>query len=431
MAERLVLKDNQGQIVRSFQVEGPKFFLIQNHETNRLEIWSSLKELDKQKVEYTLVTDITRKELMQGAVRLPDGHEIALDSLTSAVLKSDELEDEKEMMQDSVKWTAITHATLIVLVALIGYFLTQTTPEPQPEPVIIDIAPPVVEEKPQPKEKKQKEVVKPSETKLKKQKVVKVAKKPVKVTRQTIQHTKVFAPKTPRKNVKVAITSSAENVDQFGALRTLRKVGKNNAFGTGLDQAGKTFGGKGSGGLGYGNAGGQGGGGLGEGVLGGTRGVLPGKGLLAASPGSGSAAGGVGGYGQSGSGGGKEGRGQVSFAGQSKQFAQPLSDEAEVEGGLDRDQIDAVVRKNMGQIIYCYEQGLQSSPGLRGRITSHFMINGQGGVSLSKIAYSSLRSAQVEGCVAQKIRGWRFPKPIGGVTVDVNYPFELTRVGQR
>lgn len=109
----------------------------------------------------------------------------------------------------------------------------------------------------------------------------------------------------------------------------------------------------------------------------------------------------------------------------------PLTEEASVESGLDRDQIAAVVQKNMGQIIYCYEMGLQGKPNLRGRLTAHWMINGQGRVNTSQIAHSSVDDSKVENCIANKIKGWKFPKPLGGVNVDVDYPFELRRVSQR
>ena len=141
---------------------------------------------------------------------------------------------------------------------------------------------------------------------------------------------------------------------------------------------------------------------------------------------------GAGGYGSSGSGGGRQNLGGgISFRGQSGAFMAPLTEEASVESGLDRDQIAAVVQKNMGQIIYCYETGLQSKPELKGRLTAHWIINGGGRVSLSQIAHSSVGDGRVETCIASKIKGWKFPKPIGGVNVDVDYPFELRRVSQR
>ena len=65
----------------------------------------------------------------------------------------------------------------------------------------------------------------------------------------------------------------------------------------------------------------------------------------------------------------------------------PLTQEATVESGLDRDQIAAVVQKNMGQIIYCYEMGLQGKPDLKGRLTAQWVINGRGLVNRSAVEH--------------------------------------------
>ena len=59
----------------------------------------------------------------------------------------------------------------------------------------------------------------------------------------------------------------------------------------------------------------------------------------------------------------------------------------------------------------------------------NWVIGPGGGVATAKVQQSSLKSASVEGCILGKLRNWRFPKPIGGVNVKVNYPFLLRRVG--
>lgn len=167
--------------------------------------------------------------------------------------------------------------------------------------------------------------------------------------------------------------------------------------------------------------------------------ALYGKGMIAGQVGSGSGgfgsgwgegSRGSGGYGTKGKGGGHEGYGNSKVGSGASQFTYPVRDEAVVEGGLDREAVDLVVMKNLGQIIYCYELGLQQKSGLRGRVQVDFTINGQGRVSSCSVASSSLRSAQVEGCMLGKIKNWKFPRPMGGVNVDVNYPFALQRVSQ-
>ena len=58
-----------------------------------------------------------------------------------------------------------------------------------------------------------------------------------------------------------------------------------------------------------------------------------------------------------------------------------------------------------------------------------FQISGEGNVSQANVAKSSLGNAGVESCISSKMLNWKFPKPVGGVNVKVNYPFVLRPVG--
>jgi TonB family protein len=154
------------------------------------------------------------------------------------------------------------------------------------------------------------------------------------------------------------------------------------------------------------------------------------KGLVANPLGAGGRANGAGGYGTKGKGGGQAGYGSLSLVGSSNAYFQPVEREAFVEGGLDRDQISEVIQRHIGEVRYCYEQGLQGQPGLSGRVAVKFIINGNGVVSLAGISRSSLRSDQIETCIVQRLKSWKFPEPRGGVNVKVTYPFLLKRTSQ-
>ena len=39
------------------------------------------------------------------------------------------------------------------------------------------------------------------------------------------------------------------------------------------------------------------------------------------------------------------------------------------------------------------------------------------------VTETTIKSARVGQCLAEKIKGWRFPQPAGGGIVEVNYPF--------
>jgi len=97
---------------------------------------------------------------------------------------------------------------------------------------------------------------------------------------------------------------------------------------------------------------------------------------------------------------------------------------ARVLGSLSREAIRRVVRRNLRQVRFCYEQGLQQNPSIEGRVTIAWTIDPNGRVQSSNVAGSSLGNGEVESCIANAVRRWSFPAPEGG-PVGVNYPFML------
>jgi outer membrane biosynthesis protein TonB len=111
--------------------------------------------------------------------------------------------------------------------------------------------------------------------------------------------------------------------------------------------------------------------------------------------------------------GGAVGTGQVAL----------VDEETVIEGGLDRDVIAEVIRRNLGQIRYCYERQLSSNPDLYGKLLVRFTIDARGSLIEPKIDSTTLKSSLVEGCVLRRMAGWQFPLPKGGTQVRVSYPF--------
>lgn len=100
-----------------------------------------------------------------------------------------------------------------------------------------------------------------------------------------------------------------------------------------------------------------------------------------------------------------------------------VDDETVIEGGLDRDAIAEVIRRNLGQIRYCYERQLSATPELYGKILVKFTIGAAGDVSEPRVDNTTLKSAMVEGCIMRRLASWKFPEPKGGTQVRVSYPF--------
>jgi len=98
-------------------------------------------------------------------------------------------------------------------------------------------------------------------------------------------------------------------------------------------------------------------------------------------------------------------------------------------GSLDPEIIRRIVREHASQIRYCYESELTRTPGLLGKIVMKWVINGEGRVMQAQVADTQMKNANVENCLATKVKTWLFPKPKGGGMVIVNYPFVFKQGG--
>jgi hypothetical protein len=95
-------------------------------------------------------------------------------------------------------------------------------------------------------------------------------------------------------------------------------------------------------------------------------------------------------------------------------------------GALDKSLIDAVVKKNMNQIRYCYQIELAKQHDLAGEIVVKFVISQTGSVSKAETRSSTMGNAAVESCIVDRFLTFQFPAPKGGGIVIVSYPFILT-----
>ncbi len=98
--------------------------------------------------------------------------------------------------------------------------------------------------------------------------------------------------------------------------------------------------------------------------------------------------------------------------------------DAIILGSLDRAAIDAVVKRRLNQIRYCYERELQREPTLAGKLVVQFTIAKDGSVAVAQVGDSDLGSPTVEQCVVGRFLGMQFPESPSGVVV-VTYPFRF------
>lgn len=99
-------------------------------------------------------------------------------------------------------------------------------------------------------------------------------------------------------------------------------------------------------------------------------------------------------------------------------------EDAMLEEG-DAGSIQSVVRKNNGQVIFCYEKELKVDPTIQGRVDISFTIN-KGRVVSASVFSNTTGSSSLGSCITGKVRLWRFDE---GITGEVVYPFILTPGG--
>jgi TonB family protein len=108
---------------------------------------------------------------------------------------------------------------------------------------------------------------------------------------------------------------------------------------------------------------------------------------------------------------------------------QALPGIASVRGNLDKEIIRRIVRRNINQVRYCYQNALVRRPGLEGRLVTQFTIAPTGQVLAAVVQSSTLKEVSVEACVVNAIKRWAFPGPSGGGLAMVSYPFTFAPAG--
>jgi hypothetical protein len=389
-----VLENKKGQVVRTLHWESSKATVVYLTDTRRISAFSELSSLDENEIDYTVLAQITKDQVKKSPVAIGDvGFVKYLPEVETLSPTISIPEESSENYKAALKYTVSAGVVFLLLVFIVGHFAANK--ELQAEQQVVMIKAP---------EREKLEIIKPQKQKPIKRQTV--AQKPLRkmVVSKIAQIKKVHRPAPHHQSV-----NNMGDLAILGSLNHSRNQGglKLNAVTT---SAGPGLGGsEGSGGM---------------------QTSMYGKGLVSAPLGPNARANGAGGYGNHGAGGGSAGYGKMSLVGSATAYFEPVQSDAVVEGGLDRAQIAEVIQRHLGQIRMCYEQGLQVSPGLSGRVAVKFLIGGTGYVNLANVSNTSLHSGTIENCIVSHLKGWKFPEPRGGVIVKVNYPFVLKRVSQ-
>jgi hypothetical protein len=374
---KLVLENAKGKTVRTFMVSGETAVVVSRADTRRVEIHANTDRLKADQVKFITLADFTRSSIEATPIQVGVGRL----RVVGGVL--DVARNEKSQEEDSRSW----YSSLLILAAVQAAFLAFVFTRTQDTAKI--------------------------DQELKQQ-VVQIVKR-IQMKPQTISQANVkqeTQTETTHRHVQTTKTASVKRMGALSVFGSLSRGHHRGGINLGAvnSSAGPGLGGKaGSGGM---------------------QTTLYGKGLVSASLGAGSNLKGGGGYGTKGKGGGQAGYGKLSLVGSAGTATIPLGREALIEGGLDRDLIADVINRNMGQVRFCYEQGLQANPGLMGRVAIAWIIGGRGQVKTASVDNTTLNSQMVEECIVRRLRSWKFPMPQAGADVKVTFPFMLRRAGQ-
>ncbi|OFZ15944.1 MAG: hypothetical protein A2Z20_10850 [Bdellovibrionales bacterium RBG_16_40_8] len=393
--EKFIFENNGGEVLRILNWQSDKLCVVHNINMRRLEFIEDISCIEFDTENYVKISELAKDQLKSGPIKISSLGFLRQASDSSALRLVSEVEpnpeDEKSLLP-FIKYSAIGHLTLLTLFFISSWILHRYF-EKAADMVTVQVF-----------EQSQIPELKERQVEVSKTKILNVANKSNIKKRDVGRNRKVS-------RLKIGIQNR-------GALGVLGGYGRGFSGSGGLNIKAKSN----NPGIGYG----------GTAMRGGFERGLLGRGLVATGVGNGGSMYGYGGYATKGKAGGRPGHGYGAqrMAGSSRAYFQPLSEEPLVEGGLDQDQINAVIQSHIGQVVNCYERGLQSKPSLSGRVAVKFVIGPAGGVNSAHVSHTSLDSRNVESCIVNKLRGWRFPRPFGNVSVRVTYPFVLKRLSQ-
>ena len=118
--------------------------------------------------------------------------------------------------------------------------------------------------------------------------------------------------------------------------------------------------------------------------------------------------------------------GNIDLGGHGKGMERVIGrDASTLRGGLSKDVIGRIIRRNWAQIKYVYEKALGRNRNLEGKVVFKFAINPEGKVTDLKLESDTIKDPQMLNEVKEVFEQIRFPKPEGGGFVDVTYPLDF------
>jgi TonB family protein len=95
----------------------------------------------------------------------------------------------------------------------------------------------------------------------------------------------------------------------------------------------------------------------------------------------------------------------------------------EISAGMDKEAIRKAIRDHLIPIRHCYEKELKVKPKLSGKLVLEWDVEDKGKVT--RVVVKKSADPEVDHCIAEVIKGVKFPEPPKGQIGRIAFPFEF------
>ena len=102
------------------------------------------------------------------------------------------------------------------------------------------------------------------------------------------------------------------------------------------------------------------------------------------------------------------------------------TEDFDVVGEIDREAIARVIKRNRAKFDRCYNQSLNDTPLIQGRMKMEWRIASNGKGTRARVLSSGIDNSALKGCVAKVLERLIFPRPPSGQIPEVSFTFNFS-----
>jgi hypothetical protein len=123
-AGKFVLENQNGEVVRTFALEGDTVYIVYRHDLKRVEILNNLKWLEENDISFDLVKKTSASSVMKRAISFNNGARFRFTKEIERITPSLQIKDDSEEQENAIyKYTALTQVGALALIFIIGLLI--------------------------------------------------------------------------------------------------------------------------------------------------------------------------------------------------------------------------------------------------------------------------------------------------------------------